>query len=118
MGNPKDPPIISLFIFPVLAMSTGKEQRRGSCAPVLELEFRNCFWVQKTALPAVAYESRPLQIALPAVAYESRPLQIALPAVAYEFRKLSSAVGHRRSPYRQWPWTQKQFLNSNSKTGK
>ena len=63
----------------------------GSCAPVLELEFRNCFWVQKTefrcrplpiALPAVAYESRPLQIALPAVAYESRPLQIALPAVA------------------------------------
>ena len=64
---------------------------RGSCAPVLELEFRNCFWVQKTefrrrplpiALPAVAYESRPLPIALPAVAYESRPLQIALPAVA------------------------------------
>ena len=61
------------------------------CGPVLELEFRNCFWVQKTefrrrplqiALPAVAYESRPLQIALPAVAYESRPLQIALPAVA------------------------------------
>ena len=27
MGNPKDTPIISLFIFQVLAMSTGKEQR-------------------------------------------------------------------------------------------
>ena len=61
----------------------------GSCAPVLELEFRNCFWVQKTE-----FHRRPLQIALPAVAYEfrktefrNRPLQIALPAVAYEFRK-------------------------------
>ena len=68
----------------------GNPLNGGSCAPVLELEFRNCFWVQKTE-----FRRRPLQIALPAVAYESRPLQIALPAVANEFRKLSSAVGHR-----------------------
>ena len=36
----------------------------------------------------------------------------------FEFRKLSFAIGHYPSPFRQWPWTQKQFLNSNSKTGK
>ena len=35
-----------------------------SYLPVLELEFRNCFWVQKTE-----FRRRPLAIALPAVAY-------------------------------------------------
>ena len=63
----------------------------GSCVPVLELESRNCFWVQKTE-------------------FRRRPLQIALPAVAYEFRKLSFAIGHCRLPYRQWPMSSENWV--------
>ena len=40
------------------------QMQRESYLPVFELEFRNCFRVQKTE-----FCHRPLQIALPAVAY-------------------------------------------------
>ena len=67
-----------------------------SYLPVLELEFRNCFWVQKTE-----FRRRPLQIALPAVAYlnihilkwvaRTRPPPIALPAVACDRKNLKKS---------------------------